>query len=49
MFFILCYSDVIPFYIYIHISVRLHSLYNAFFSVFYRLQVKLLRSKKQKC
>ena len=36
MFFILCYSDVIPFYIYIHISVRLHSLYNAFFSVSYR-------------
>ena len=35
-FFILCYSDAIPFYIYIHISVRLHSLYNAFFSVSYR-------------
>ena len=35
-FFILCYSDAIPFYIYILISVRLHSLYNAFFSVSYR-------------
>ena len=40
MFFILCYSDVIPFYIYIHISVRLHSLYNTFFSVFYRPEKK---------
>ena len=35
--FILCYSDIVLFYIYI--SARLHGLYNAFFSAFYSKQL----------
>ena len=40
MFFVLCYSAVVLFYIYI--SVRSQGLHNAFFSAFYSKQINIM-------